>query len=81
MYGIPAFKDSLIRPDESIVEGSRGFDRTLRKQVADALKEQHQPLKTLQQSVVQFARDARALAETLVQAHVELLCKLMKANL
>ncbi len=67
MYGIPAFDDRLIGPDESIVEGSRGFDRTLRKQVADALKEQHQPLKTLQQGIVQFASDARALADTLFQ--------------
>ena len=37
-------------PDDKqadFVERSLGFDRALRKQVADALKEQHQPLETL----------------------------------
>ena len=41
------------------------------KQVARRLKREHQPLHALQQRVVQFARDARALFDAPLQAHVE----------
>ena len=42
------------------------------QQVARALKAEHQSLKTLQQRIVQFPRDARPLVDAFLQAQIEI---------
>ena len=54
---------SSVRMASSVRPGSR---------LRAAWKREHQPLKTLQQRIVQLARDARPLVDALFQAHVEL---------
>ena len=55
-----------------------GFFRTLRKQIRSSLKSQQQSVKTLQQRIVQFPRDARPFTNALFQTQIELDSKLMQ---
>jgi hypothetical protein len=57
---------------DSAIESLFGFGRTLREQVRNRLKTEQQSVKTLQQSVVQFPRDARALREPFFKPGIQL---------
>src|SRR5271165_2398565 len=70
VYSLPALDDGPITHFQSFFECVPCFAR--RKLVDSYMKVEHQSLKTLQQRVVQLAGDARALADPLFQAHVEL---------
>ena len=72
----PALRDGLIRAVEGLLEFNLRL--ALRKQVVHHLKTQHQALKALQQRVMQIARDAGALTDAFVHAHVEFARDLME---
>ena len=76
MHGLAALGDRLIRAVEGLFEFILCF--SLRKQIVHYLKPEHQPLKTLQQRVMQIAREAGSLADAFVQAHVEFARDLME---
>jgi len=76
LYRIPALGDSLLRPFEGAIESFNCLFGAPGEYVASCLKPEHQPVKTLQQRIVQCAGDERAL----VQARVELLGDLLKAE-
>ena len=63
---------SSVRMASSVRPGSR---------LRAAWKREHQPLKTLQQRIVQLARDTRPLLDALLQAHVEGLLQLPETEL
>ena len=69
---IPALGDGLVSLADGPVERADGLFGAPGKQVARRLEREHQPLKALQQRVVQLARDARTLVDARLQAHVEL---------
>src|SRR5208282_4536485 len=73
LYGIPALRDRFSGLIDSALQCFPGFGRTLRQKISRCLKTQQESLETLQQSIVQFPRDACALADALFQTHVELL--------
>src|SRR5271154_3761919 len=74
MYRIPALGDGLLRPFECSVKSLYCLFGPPWEHVARRLKSEHEPVKTLQQRVMQIAGDARAL----IQTSVELLCDLME---
>src|ERR1035438_2994445 len=63
LNGIPALGDGLVSLADGPVERADGLFGAPREQVARSLEREHQPLKALQQRVVQFARDARTLID------------------
>ena len=70
MHGIPALGDHLIRASEGLLEFLLWFSR--RKQIIYYLESEHQPLKTLQQRVMQIAGEAGALGDTFLESQVKL---------
>ena len=64
---VAAFGDGLISPIESAVQRLDGLSGMLGQQVTCTLKAEHQPLKALQQRVVQLPRDARPLGDAFIQ--------------
>src|SRR6266478_6104470 len=64
--------DSFVSALQCNVERLHSFARSPRKKVAHSLQAKHQPLKTLQQRVMEFPGDACSLAKALIQAHIEL---------
>ena len=71
LYGIPALGDGLVSLADGPVERADGLFGALRKQVARRLKREHQALHALQQGVVQFAGDTRALIQARFASHAE----------
>ena len=71
LNGIAALGDSLVSLADGAVKRADGLFGAPGEQVARRLEGEHQPLKTLQQRVVQFARDTRPLLDALLHAHVE----------
>ena len=57
------------------------FRRPARKHVLYQLKAHHQSMKALQQVVVQIAGNPCSFRYPFFQAHVELMCDLLKAKL
>src|SRR5271166_4220684 len=80
LYGIPALGDRFRRLIDCASECFLGFVGARREQVISSLKMEQQPVKTLQQGVVQIPRDAGALVDALLQAHVELVSQLTEAE-
>ena len=64
-----------------VIKPLPGFVWTLGQEFRNRLEPEQQALKTLQQSVVQFARDARALAHPRLQGHIELVRELPDTKL
>ena len=81
LNGIPALGDGLVSLADGPVERADGLFGAPGEQVARRLEREHQPLKALQQRVVQFAGDARPLVDALLQAHVEFLLELPDTEL
>src|SRR5262252_1326805 len=52
-----------------------------RQKLQDRLEPKQEPLKTLQQRIVKFARNSRALANTRFEGAIELMCKLSDTKL
>ena len=71
LNGIPAFGDGFVTLADGLVERADGLFGALRKQVARRLEREHQSLHALQQGVVQFARDTRALIQARFACHAE----------
>jgi hypothetical protein len=67
-----ALGDYLVPAIESTLERAHGFSRTSGKEIAYCLKPEHQALKTLQERIMEFASDARALADSLFETDVQL---------
>ena len=74
----PAFHDRLVGAFEGLFQLL--FRLSRRQQLVHHLKAQHQSLETLQERVVQIAGEARALADTFVQPHVEFPRDLIEAD-
>ncbi len=68
LYRIPALDDRLPSLVDDFLQRLPGFFRAIRELVSHRGKFQQDPLKTLQQGIVQFSRDSRALAHSLFQA-------------
>ena len=81
MNGVAAFDDSLLGAGESAIEMLTGLERIGGKQISGALEMKHESLKTLQQSVVKFAGDARAFGEALLVLQVEARGDLLEVTL
>ncbi len=64
LYGIPALGNRFRGLIDRALEASFGFLWTLRQQIRRRLKSQQQPVKTLQQRIVRFPRNARPLIHT-----------------
>ena len=67
----PAFGDGIVTLADGSVERADSLVGTFRKQVAHRLKREHQALHALQQGVVQFASDTRALIQARFGCHAE----------
>src|SRR5262245_61663640 len=74
-----SLRDRVIGSLERLCELVLGFPR--RQEVVHDLQPKHQSLKTLEQRVMQLARNARALGDALVQSSVEFASKLSQAKL
>jgi len=70
LYGIPGLGDGPGGLIDSAIESLFGW--TLREEVGNRLKPEQQSMKTLKQSVVQFARDARALRQPFFKPDIHL---------
>src|SRR5262245_57433506 len=77
---VAAFDDGLIGTVESLVEYVGSLRRIRRQQVARTLKAEHQSLETLQQRVVQLARDTGPLVDAFIEPEVELVCDLAETK-
>src|ERR1017187_9176002 len=71
LNGIATLGDGLVSLADGPVKRADGLFGAPWEQVAPRLEREHQSLKALQKRVVQFARDARSLLDTPLQAHVE----------
>src|ERR1700756_4750088 len=78
---IPALGERLLRLSDRIVQRPLGFIWSPQHQVASCLKLEHQSMETLQQSIVQFSRDACAFVDTRFDLHAELPFQLLDAEL
>jgi hypothetical protein len=78
---IPTFGDGPVSFPDGAVELADGLFGAPGEQVPYGLEEEHQPLKALQQRVVQLARDARALLNPLFDARIEFALKLRNPQL
>src|SRR4029077_209114 len=77
---LPALGESLLRLIDRIVQRPLGFIWSPQHQVASCLKLEHQSMEILQQSVVQFPRNARALIHACFQPDRELVLQLPNAE-
>src|ERR1700677_1035763 len=72
-YCLSPFANCLIPPIESTFENLLRVHRACWKHFVYGLKAEDQTLKTLQQGIVQFPRDACPLADACFQADTELM--------
>src|SRR4029077_7305732 len=77
---IPALGERLLRLIDRIVQETLGFIWSAQHQVASCLKLEHQSMEILQQSVVQFSRNARALIYACFQPYCELVLQLLNTE-
>src|SRR4029434_2544030 len=76
LHGITAFRNRRSRLIECALQSLPGFLWAFGKYLQDRLEPEQQSLKTLQQSVVQFARNACALTHPRFEGHIELVGEL-----
>ena len=72
LHRVAALRDRLGRLVDGALKDLLRFGRTIRQKVERGLEPQQQPVEALQQRVVQVACDARPLADTRLQRHLEL---------
>ena len=76
LHGITAFRNRRSRLIECALQSLPGFLWAFGEYLQDRLEPEQKSLKTLQQRVVQFARNACALTHPRFQGHVELVREL-----
>jgi hypothetical protein len=81
LHRVTTFGNRLSRLLDCAIKPLPGVVWTLWQEFRSRLEPQQQALKTLKQSVVQFARNARALAHSRLQSHVELVRELPDTEL
>src|SRR4029453_1252968 len=72
LHGITAFRNRRSRLIDCALQSLPGFQRAFGECLQDRLEAEQQALKTLQQSVVQFARNACALTHSRFERPIEL---------
>src|SRR5215471_5588177 len=70
---IASFGDHVVSAIEGAFERFNCFRCTPRKEIAHCLKTEHQPLETLQERIVELARDASTLGEAFFKTHIHLM--------
>ena len=76
LHCVTTFRNRLSCLIECAVQSLLGFSWSVREVYSGRLEAEQKALKTLQQSVMQFARNACALAHSRLHGHVELVREL-----
>src|SRR5215467_12411923 len=73
LYSLARVSDGFLATLKRRLEGARGIDRTVRKEVTNGPEPKHEALKALQQRIVQLPGDAGSLANAFGETNLELL--------
>ena len=80
MHGRAALGDGAIAAVERRFEERHRLGSAIGQQRAHCLHAEHQSLETLEQRVVQLARDAGSFVHSLIESKAELMCDLPNAQ-